>query len=82
MRAVYLTRGAHLVMATFLAASAIVMADDRGMFGEQQTLASTAETIREVGAGELPIGFDDLGDIKDGAARIADAFDEVGRALE
>lgn len=82
MSALYLARGAQAVIVAFLAASAIVLADDNDMFDEQDAMASTAQTIREVGSGELPIDFGDFGDIKDSASRIADSFDEVARALD
>ncbi len=81
MSFIHFARGVHFLTAFFIAASAIVLVDDSGVFGEHAALASTAEAIRGVGSGELAGGLKEFGDIKDGASRIADSFSEVARAL-
>lgn len=77
-----IVRAAWLIMAVYLAASAVVMADDRGLVDEEGAVASTAEAMRGLGSGELTGGLEELGELVDTARRVADSFNELGRAFE
>lgn len=77
-----IVRAAWLVMAVYLAASAVVMADDRGLVDHEGTVASTAEAMRGLGSGELTGGLEELSDLIETAREILDSFNELGRALE
>lgn len=72
----------HLVMALYLAMSGLELLDRSGAADEIEVVAETAQTMRDVRAGDDPFGLiDEIDRATDAVRRLGDAFNEAGEAL-
>ena len=72
----------HLVMALYLAASGVELLDRSGLAGEETAVAETAETLRQIRAGDDPLGL--IAEVRqaiDALRSVGNAFTEAGNAL-
>ncbi len=72
----------HLIMALYLVASAIEMLDRSGLADDHPVVGETAQTLRDVRAGDDPFGIgEDVERAVETVRRLVDAFNQAGEAI-